>query len=184
MTVSIPSTTPKKIRAGDLVKWKRNFSDFPTSEDWTVKAYLVNSSEQLAITATESGSDYLFTITAAQSAALSAGMMRYIIRAEDDTDIYTAEKGLIEVEADVAAATGGLDFRTFARKALEALEAVIENRASQAHLSLSIAGRSISLMSSTELMEWRNYFKKEVVREERAEGFRRKTHIQIKFTGS
>lgn len=183
MTISIPSTIPKKIRAGDLIKFKRQYSDFPTSEDWTVKAYFVNAGEQLAITAAESGADYLFTITAAASADLTVGMMRYIIRAEDDTDIYTIETGLIEVEADVAAATSGYDFRSFARKSLEALEAVIENRASQAHLSHSIAGRSISLMSAAELTEWHIYFKKEVNREERAEGFRRKSTINVKFTG-
>jgi hypothetical protein len=52
---------------------------------------------------------------------------------------------------------------------LDALEAVIEGKATSDQLSYSIAGRSISKMSPAEILQWRDLYKTEYQREMDAE---------------
>ena len=57
------------------------------------------------------------------------------------------------------------DVRSHAKKVLDAIEAVLENRASQDQMSYSIAGRSLSRMSIDDLMTFRNRYRAEYLRE-------------------
>lgn len=56
---------------------------------------------------------------------------------------------------------------SFAQRALEALEAAIEGRASQSMLSLSIAGKAIQMMSMSEQMELRGQLLREIAANKR-----------------
>ena len=56
---------------------------------------------------------------------------------------------------------------SFAHRALEALEAAIEGRASQSMLSLSIAGKAIQMMSLAEQMEVRGQLLREIAANKR-----------------
>ena len=63
----------------------------------------------------------------------------------------------------------GYDNRSHVKKVLDALEATLENKASQDQLSYSIAGRSLSRLSPTELIQWRDRYREEYNREVQAE---------------
>mgnify|MGYP004192860319 CR=1 FL=1 len=58
--------------------------------------------------------------------------------------------------------------RSYAKTILDAIEAVISNRATMDQQSMSIAGRSLSRMSVDELMTFRNQFKQEYLQEVKA----------------
>ena len=77
------------------------------------------------------------------------------------------DSGTFKVVKNLAADTS--DPRTHARKVLDALEALIEGKASKDQQSYSIAGRSISRLSPGELLEWRDRYRVEVAAEARAE---------------
>jgi hypothetical protein len=166
-------TEPAEIIAGDSTNWKRTDlgDDYaPASYALTYTARLEDSgSTSIAITASESGNDYIVEIAAATSAAYTVGVYHwqaYITRSSDSERI-TIDSGTFEVKANRATAT--TDPRTHAKIVLEAIEAVIEGRASKDQAGYSIEGRSLSRTPIPELLVMRDRYKAEWVREQRAE---------------
>ena len=75
----------------------------------------------------------------------------------------SVDEGRTEVVVNFA--NTNADVRSHAKKVLDAIEAVLENRASQDQMSYSIAGRSLSRMSIDDLMTFRNRYRAEYLRE-------------------
>ena len=175
--------------AGDRAAWKRTDlgSDYaPASYSLTYKARLESSgSTVISITASESGDDYIIEVGASTTAAYTAGVYHwqaYITRSSDSERI-TIDSGTFEVLANRSSAT--TDPRTHAKKVLEAIEAVIEGRASKDQAAYSIGNRSLSRTPITELLILRDRYRAEVIREERAErvanGLGHKGQIKVRF---
>lgn len=98
--------------------------------------------------------------------SVPAGTHAYTIKAcrLSDSAFQTVESGLIVVAPDAAAQ----DTRSHAVKTLEAIESLIEGRATKDVNSYTIAGRSLTRMSADELVKWRSYYRNEVAMERRA----------------
>jgi hypothetical protein len=180
--VDIPSREPLSFRAGDTVSWKKSFSDYPASESFVLKYYLVKSGKQIVITAEASGDDHLVTIAAADSGAYDAGRYFYQARIEKGTEAFTVGEGIIEVKAGLAAATTGLEWRAHCEQALENIEAMLSNKATADNYSYSIAGRSLSKYSWTELREMRAYYRNELRAFNRKYGLSRPSKIGVQFS--
>ena len=164
------------------MQWQKSFDDYPASESYVLKYYLVISGTNLiTITADPSGDDHLVTIAAATSADYAVGRHSYQARIEKDTEVYTVGTGIIEVLANLSADASGADYRSHAKKTLDALEATILGKASSDQLSYSIAGRSLSKFSPEELISWRNTYRAEYLREERRAGRTRPQKIKVQF---
>ena len=179
----IPTTEPLSFRAGDTVKWKRSLSDYPATS-WTLKYFLVNSSGQIAITATADGADHLVSLAATDTAGYSAGKYRVQARVESaGGEKYTIETAVdvIEVKPDLSAASTGYDYREHCEIALENIEAVLQNKATADNYSYSLAGRSLSKYSWTELIEARDYYRAELVRLNRKRGRLRPSTRKVHF---
>lgn len=99
-------------------------------------------------------------------AGASAGTYSYAIRATrtDDDAVRTVRSGTLRVLPDPATH----DVRTHAARMLEAIEALMEGRATKDSSSYSIAGRSLTRMSPDELVKWRNYYRNEVAKQRAA----------------
>lgn len=171
-----PETEPAQIIAGDRTTWKRTDlgEDYPpASYALTYTARLESSgSTSISITASESGDDYIVEVGQATTAAYTAGVYHwqaYITRSSDSERI-TIDSGTFEVKANRATAT--TDPRTHAKIVLDAIEAVIEGRASKDQAGYSIAGRSLSRTPIPELLVMRDRYKAEWVREQRAEAIK------------
>jgi hypothetical protein len=180
--VDIPSSEPLSFRAGDTVQWKKSFPDYPASESYVLKYYLVKSGKQIVLTAAASGDDHLVTITAAVSAEYEAGRYFYQARIEKGDDVFTVGEGIVEVKASLAAATTGLEWRDHCEQALENIEAVLLGKATADNYSYSIAGRSLSKYSWTELREMRAQYKNEVRAFNRKFGLSRPSKIGVQFS--
>ena len=159
------------IVAGDYTAWKREDlgSDYPTADYSLVyNARLNNSgSTEIEISASESGDDYLIEVASSTSANYSVGIYQWdaFITKTSDSNRIRIKSGTWEVVANLAASTA--DPRSHVKIVLDAVEAVIENRASQDQMAYSIAGRSLSRMSVDDLMLFRNRYKAEWLREKR-----------------
>jgi len=171
------SGEPATVIAGDRIAWKRSDLDvdYPVaSYSLTYSARLEGSgTTEIALTATESGTDYIVEVPAATSAAWTVGRYHwqaYIIRTSDSERV-TVDSGVWEVRANRDAAT--TDPRTHARITLEAIEAVIEGRATKDQLSYSIAGRSLSLTPVADLLLLRSTYQAEVKQQEQLEQYNR-----------
>lgn len=185
-----PTREPDVLIAGDRIVWKRTDlgSDYPpASYSLKYSARLENSgSTEIEITASESGSDYIVEVAAATSAAWTAGTYHwqaYITRTADSERV-TIERGTFEVRANRDAAT--TDPRTHAKKVLDAIEAVIENRASLDQESYSINGRSLARTPLEELFKlrqrYRNEYAAELAAERNRRGRRGGNAMHVRFT--
>jgi hypothetical protein len=160
----VPSTLPTDLIAGNTWQWDREYGDYPAGT-WTATAYFENKAKAFNVAATAEGTAHRFTISAATSATYPAGRYRISVRVTDGSQVFIAETGYCEVEADPAAA-GTRDTRTWARRTLEAVEAFLEGNATTAQQSMTIQGRSISRWSLPELTAWRDKLRQEVKMEE------------------
>ncbi len=99
-------------------------------------------------------------------AAAAAGIYAYAIKATRIADdaVRTVASGSIRVLPDPSAQ----DVRSHAEKVLDAIEALIEGRATKDVTSYSIAGRSLTRMSPDELVKWRSHYRNEVAKQRNA----------------
>jgi len=166
-----PDGEPLKLVAGDTWSWKRTdlSSDFPTA-DYTLSyvARIEGGITDETITATDSGGEYLVSVAAAATAAYAAGRWQwtaFMTRDSDSARVKIAD-GTWIVEPDPASAN--TDPRSHAQTMLDAIEALLANRATRLQESYSIGNRSLSHLSPAELTEWRSKYRSEVFRERRA----------------
>lgn len=94
------------------------------------------------------------------------GTYAYVIKATriSDSAVRTVESGYVVVKADPTSQ----DARSHAEKVLEAIEALIEGRATKDVSSYSIAGRSLTRMTPDELVKWRSTYRAEVAAQRNA----------------
>lgn len=165
-----PKTEPSEIRSGDTVKWLREdkSGDYPASEGWSLEYYLVNSAGQETITAAAYNTDgFLITLTAAESAAYTAGTYKWVSKFVKGAEKYTDRRGTIEILPDLEAADSGLETRSDTKVALDAINTIIKNI--KKHNSYSIGGRSYSVRDLQELRKERNALQAEYNMELRKE---------------
>lgn len=166
---TIPTTEPTQVRAGDTVKWTRSLSDYPPTT-WTLSYALRGVPGEIDITASDNGDGtHLVSVPPATSAAWEPGIYPWSAKVTDGTDVYTVDQGTIEVLEDLSAIAGSHDGRSHAKKTLDALEAVIQKRASRSDLSYTIAGRTLQNMTPKEIRDEWSFWKSRVVMEARAE---------------
>lgn len=171
MPEEIPETEPLKIEAGTTVKWTKDLSsDYPADDGWSLAYTFINSAAKFTVNASADGKKFSVTIPASTSDDYIAGIYTWIARVSKAGEVFTVDEGHCEVLKDLAAA--GLtifDHRTHVKKTLDAIEAVIEGRATSDHLSYTIAGRSITKIPVEELLKLRDKYKAEYQRELDAE---------------
>ena len=169
-STNYPSTEPtleeygNPIVAGDYLAWKRTDlgSDYPpASYALTYSARLNGVGSAISLTASESGTDYIIEYNSTDTAVFPVGVYQWsaFITKTSDSNRIQIDSGTWEVIENKATST--TDPEPHAKKVLDALEAVIENRATQDQMSYSIAGRSLSRMSQDDLNAFRDKYKGE-----------------------
>lgn len=151
MTAAIPTTEPAKIAAGDRVQWTKSLADYPAGT-WTLTYYLRNAAGKIDITAGSSGTDHAVDVAAATTKGWTAGHYDGQGVVTSGTDRTLVWQGRIEVLPNFALA-GSYDNRTHARKTLEAIQAVIENRATLDQQEYTIGNRSLKRMPISDLIK-------------------------------
>lgn len=163
----VTEATPARIIAGDTAQWQKTFSDYPASAGWALKYSLVKAGNKYDIDGTAAGDDFLMTATAATTAAWAKGSYKYQARMTKGSEAHTVEQGNIEIVANYSTAAGGLDDRTHARKVLDAIEAVIENRATMDQQEYQIGDRMLKRTDLADLYKLRSQYKALVANEEK-----------------
>ena len=165
------SSEPADIYSGSLVQWKRAdlAVDYPPSSyDLIYKARLRGGlNPEMSVTATNSNGEFLVTLTNAVTAAAVPGDYYWqaeIERKSDNARILVAT-GQWRVLPDLDQT--GADPRSHAEVMLDKIQSLLEGRADKDVTSYSINGRSIAKMSVTDLLSWRDYYKREVNLERR-----------------
>lgn len=183
MTIEVPTNEPFEAIIGTTWEWTRSFDDFPAST-WTLTYTFINGSNKIQITASADGDNYSVDVQPATTSSYTAGEYHWQAFVTDGTDTYKVDSGRLKV-VDSYAANATLDDRTHVKKVLDAIESVIENRATLDQQSYSIAGRSLSLTPLSDLILLRDRYKSEyekLLRQEKIDnGLGHSGTIRIRF---
>lgn len=175
----ILETLPTMLTAGNTLRFTRAYDDYP-APTWTAALYAENRDGSFTQAAVADGTSHSFTITATASAAFKVGRYRLVIQVTSGAVVETAESGWLTVTANLSA-TGKSDSRSWARQALDAVEATILNKATADQLAFSIRDRSVSRIPLVELMQLRTTLRAEVRTEEQGENAGLGRNIKVRF---
>lgn len=160
---------PSSMVAGDslTVEFGSASTDYPASQGWSAALVLVPEAggTPLSIACTSGATSWIAQITPTQSAALAAGVYVYSLRASKSGERKTILKGSIDVLPDLVANT---DQRSKYQRILDAIDAVLENRASSSDLRVQFEdGREIERVPHADLIKLREYYARKVASEKR-----------------
>lgn len=174
MTVSVPTTEPRELRAGMTWAWRReDLSDYP-APTWTLTYWfkqLAAAGAKFSAVAAADGAAHAVSVAAATTAGYTADEYSWVAVASSGTESYEVDRGTLKLLPKYSA-DAALDDRSHARKTLEAIEAVIENRATLDQQEYTIGSRSLKRMTIADLLALRDKYRGEVWAEEQAERVR------------
>ena len=184
-----PEGEPLKVVVGDFIQWKKTAlaETYPPalySANYVARVAAGNSSE-IQLPATERTGYYLFTVTSATSTNFQPGFYHWQLEITQTSsgNRIVVERGEFEAIQDLD--VNGADPRTHAEIMLGKIQSLLEGRADKDVSSYSIQGRSIAKMSVVDLLQWRDYYRKEVAKERRdnaiALGKPTKTTMKVRF---
>ena len=173
-----PTIEPERIVVGDFIQWRRVDlgTDYPN--DAYTATYVARitggGSSEIQIVGAAYNSDYLFSASSSVSANFVAGFYHYQLEMvrNSDSERIVIDNGTFTAVVDLD--VNGTDPRSHAEIMVDKIETVLQGRADADVLSYSINGRSLSKMPPNELVEWRDYYKREFLMEKRKERIRRK----------
>lgn len=169
--MTTPTNEPLELRAGDTWEWRReDLADYAAGT-WTLTYRFKNASGGFEIVAAANGANHAVTVAAGTTANFLPGTYSWAAQAVNGTTKKTVDTGELKVLPNLfagAAATAS-DQRTHARKVLDAIEAVIEGRASLDQEEFQIGGRMLKRTKLSDLLMLRSRYAAEVAREQAAE---------------
>lgn len=158
----ISTTEPQEIIAGDTLTWEKSLSNYPASAGYTLKYRLINATNIIDIATVASGDAHLVNVSASTTASYPPGTYTWTSYVEKGSggslERYTIMTGTIIVKPSLATQAAGYDTRSHVKRVLDALEAMIEGKATRDAQSIRIGDKEISKMSPQELIKWRSYY--------------------------
>lgn len=160
---------PTALVVGDSAAWTKSLSSYLPADGWVLTYGLVNAKVKYSIAATDNGDgSHLATLPTSVTSLWLPGICAWQAVVTKAAERYTVASGQITVGASYSNGET-VDERTHVRRTLEALEAVLEGRATSDQLGYSIGGRSITKMSPEQLLQWRDKYKAELAAEIKSE---------------
>lgn len=153
---------PDSFTAGTTLALSVALTAYPPP-DWSL-TLLLRGPEQRDLASTPDATLHTFAAPATETAGWAAGAYWYSLRATDGTEVHELETGTLTVAPDLAAVAEGYDGRTHAERTLEAIEAVIEGRASKDQDSYRINNRELRRTPISQLLKLRDVYRQEVRR--------------------
>ena len=131
---------------------------------WLVTA-IIRGPSSIDLDAVGLDQAHTFSAAADVTETWGAGLYRYSVRATNGASLVEVSSGELTVIPDLAQATAGYDGRSDAEIALDALDAVIGNRATLDQSRYRINNRELFRMQVSELLKLRAYYVSRVRRE-------------------
>jgi hypothetical protein len=153
---------PSSASAGLTFDRTATLTAFP-APDWQLSAVL-RGPGAINLQAAPEGNGHRFRVLAGDTAEWAAGTYWYSIRATDGTDVIEVESGDIIIKPDLAAMTAGHDGRAHVQKVLDAIEAVLEKRATLDQERYRINNRELYRTSIPDLLQLRDRYRTELRR--------------------
>jgi len=164
------TTEPSRVTAGDTVIWLKSLSDYLATASWVLSYTFINGTAKITATASASGADHLISIAAATTATWDAGTYTWQAVVTKGAERYTVGQGSLVIAPNLAAAlTTTFDTRSSARKALEAVNTLLETYGAKAYMQgYEINGRKQQFQTPGDFLAFRSRLQAEVAREDNA----------------
>lgn len=165
---------PAQLRAGDslliVTDLTKKYPEYSAANGYALTLTLVGTAARYEIAGV--GDPWTFQAGATDTTGWVDGAYTYILTFTKDTERHTVDSGTVRVLPDVNALST-FDGRSQAKRTLDAIEAIIEQRASKDQQQYTIAGRSLVKMPVADLFKIRDTYRMEVMREERMEALKK-----------
>lgn len=162
------STLPSSFVAGDSLTLAIYDARFLASSAWSMR-YELRGQADISFASVADGDKHAFTVLPAVSAAWAMGLYNWQLYAEKGaTDRATVRSGQINILQNLSTLTGTHDARSHVQKVLEAIEAVIEKRATSQQLKTTIGGRTLERIPTVDLLALRDTYRREFQSEQAA----------------
>lgn len=168
MSASVPTIEPLSARAGDTWRWQRGFADYP-APTWALTYRFFNAASVFVVTASADGSNHLVDDAPEATAGRVAGRYDWIASVSNGVDRFQVAAGSLTVFPDLSTAAS-YDGRTHARKMLDALNAILEGRATDGDIDVvnSATGKITTQWDVAELRKLRQQYAAAVRSEDEA----------------
>lgn len=164
------TTEPTSVVIGTLVQWKRaDLSEVyaPASYDLIYNIRLKNGAgvDKSVTATTAADGSFLTSLTSNLTTTMVAGdyVWQAFISRKSDSAKVSVGTGELQLLSNLD--QNGADNRSHAQIMVAKIQSLLEGRADKDVSSYSIQGRSLAKMSITDLMMWRDYYRKEVAKE-------------------
>jgi hypothetical protein len=176
-SANAPTEEPEEFVVGDFVQWKRTdfVDDYPTAEysaQYVARLHQGGNAE-FTVTATEVSDGYLFTINSATSAVITAGLYHWQLEITQTSSSNRIVIGSGDFNILVDLDDNQADPRIHAEIMVAKIESLLSGKADDDVASYSIAGRSLTKLSFSELTEARDYYRREVAEHTNKERIKR-----------
>lgn len=165
---------PTEVHAGVNFSTRLEMPERPAPA-WTVTAFL-RGVQAIDIVSTPDGEGHELNASASVTATWLPGRYWWELRASDGADTLTIGRGDLAVLPDISAQAAGYDGRGHAQRVLDAIEAVIEGRATKDQQSYSINNRQLALTPIKDLLMLRDRYRAEL-RQHRGKGYGRRIKV-------
>lgn len=184
-----PEGEPTEIVVGDFLQWKRSdlVADYPLAEYSAeyVARITGGGANEIKLPATESGGTYLFTVDSDTSADFSPGLYHWQLEITQTSSGNRVVVDIGDFEAIPDMDSNQADPRIHAEIMVDKIQTILEGKADSDVSSYSIAGRSLTKMSFQELVDARDYYKREVIAHNNRElvkrGKKNGATVQVRF---
>jgi hypothetical protein len=172
-------TEPTHIRAGDSVTWEREELDYSADNGWSLR-YALRGPSEIDIETVGNGSLHTVNLTSADTSAWVAGDYNAVVYVQSDAgERVTLGSGMIKILPDLVAATG--DQRSHVKITLDALQAMIERRATKIQEEYEVEGHRIKYMPLDMLVKLRDRYARMYDNEQVAAGLKPRSPRSVKF---
>ena len=157
---------PEIFVAGDSYEFRVKLADYLPGDGWSLSYVIVNKDSDETISSAADGDEHVCSVTAAETATWSAGDYVMFGIVTDGTQRRTISKRNVCVQPDPT--TGAIETRTHYEIVLDAIKALLENKADADQKAVTVDGELLTRYGWDELEKMREKYTGLVAKERRA----------------
>lgn len=155
MAHQIPTSEPTELRAGDTWQWRReDLSDYPASDGWELAYSFRNADNYFDFSAAADGDNFAVNVAASTTVNYVSGLYTWAAFVRKGGERYEVDSGVFTVKANFPTAAP-FDARSQPRILLDAVNAILEGRASNDQMDIVNAAAGDENAARTPTLLWR-----------------------------
>jgi len=168
--MNYPTFEPSCFVAGETPIWTKYLPDYLSTEGWSLK-YFFQGPEKFEVEGVaQTDGSFLLSPSLDTSAKIPPGNYYYQAWATNDTEKHVVKTGSLEVKTDLSQSESGAayDGRSKARQIIDAIDAMVEGKATLDQQEYMIGNRSLKRIPIPDLILLREKYAQIYARELRA----------------